>query len=112
MVISIPDPLHIPYQNWLCSAPLDLLSGKQLPWTKDPKRFERWAAGKTGLPLVDANMRELAATGTHTHAHTCTRTHIHTHTHIHIQHHTHIHSHTYTHARTHAQKHAKTHAHT
>ena len=25
--------------------------------------FERWKAGQTGLPLVDANMRELAATG-------------------------------------------------
>ncbi|WP_246533210.1 DASH family cryptochrome [Pseudomonas lalucatii] len=26
-------------------------------------RFRRWCLGRTGLPLVDANMRELAATG-------------------------------------------------
>mmetsp|Transcript_19646 Transcript_19646/g.54802 ORF Transcript_19646/g.54802 Transcript_19646/m.54802 type:complete len:584 (+) Transcript_19646:357-2108(+) len=37
--------------------------GKKLPWVNDLKRYERWAQGKTGLPLVDANMRELAATG-------------------------------------------------
>ncbi|QLC72984.1 DASH family cryptochrome [Pseudomonas sp. LPB0260] len=27
------------------------------------QRFQRWCQGRTGLPLVDANMRELAATG-------------------------------------------------
>eukprot|EP00892_Ulva_mutabilis_P004025 jgi/Ulvmu1/1995/UM012_0157.1 len=36
---------------------------KQLPWTSDEELFELWKAGRTGLPLVDANMRELAATG-------------------------------------------------
>jgi deoxyribodipyrimidine photo-lyase len=34
-----------------------------LPWKDDPTRFELWKAGMTGFPLVDANMRELAATG-------------------------------------------------
>jgi deoxyribodipyrimidine photo-lyase len=29
----------------------------------DPARLEAWAAGRTGFPLVDAGMRELAATG-------------------------------------------------
>ena len=29
----------------------------------DPARFDTWCAGKTGQPLVDAAMRELAATG-------------------------------------------------
>ncbi len=29
----------------------------------DPEAMRRWREGKTGLPLVDANMRELAATG-------------------------------------------------
>ncbi|KAI8473501.1 MAG: cryptochrome DASH1 [Monoraphidium minutum] len=38
-------------------------SGAALPWSRDPELFERWAAGRTGMPLVDANMRELAATG-------------------------------------------------
>lgn len=32
-------------------------------WTKDYARFERWASGQTGIPFVDANMRELNATG-------------------------------------------------
>ncbi|PZW63677.1 deoxyribodipyrimidine photo-lyase [Pseudomonas sp. URMO17WK12:I1] len=27
------------------------------------ERFEQWAQGRTGMPLVDANMRELVATG-------------------------------------------------
>jgi deoxyribodipyrimidine photo-lyase len=35
----------------------------QLPWKQDWTRFELWRDGMTGFPLVDANMRELAATG-------------------------------------------------
>ncbi|WP_439886978.1 DASH family cryptochrome [Pseudomonas sp. MBLB4123] len=31
--------------------------------TQLDQRFQRWCHGRTGLPLVDANMRELAATG-------------------------------------------------
>jgi hypothetical protein len=38
-------------------------SGLPLVWSRDPELFERWAKGTTGMPLVDANMRELAATG-------------------------------------------------
>jgi deoxyribodipyrimidine photo-lyase len=34
-----------------------------IPWKQDWKRFEIWQTGNTGFPLVDANMRELAATG-------------------------------------------------
>jgi len=36
-----------------------------LPWRRDDGRedFERWTAGQTGFPIVDAGMRELAATG-------------------------------------------------
>ncbi len=33
------------------------------PWKQDWQQFQRWQQGKTGFPLVDANMRELAATG-------------------------------------------------
>ncbi|MFN8301065.1 MAG: DASH family cryptochrome [Saprospiraceae bacterium] len=29
----------------------------------DRTAFEKWSAGKTGIPFIDANMRELAATG-------------------------------------------------
>lgn len=32
-------------------------------WDPPGERFERWRAGQTGFPLVDAGMRELAATG-------------------------------------------------
>lgn len=32
-------------------------------WTDDWRRFERWIDGCTGMPLVDAGMRELAQTG-------------------------------------------------
>ena len=36
----------------------------QLPApTHNPQGFERWCQGRTGQPLVDAGMRELAATG-------------------------------------------------
>lgn len=33
------------------------------PWSADPERWRRWRDGQTGMPLVDANMRELVATG-------------------------------------------------
>ncbi|KAL4856395.1 Cryptochrome DASH [Chlorella vulgaris] len=32
-------------------------------WRQDPELFGRWVQGQTGLPFVDACMRELAATG-------------------------------------------------
>jgi deoxyribodipyrimidine photo-lyase len=32
-------------------------------WVKDQEQLQAWVQGKTGMPLVDANMRELAATG-------------------------------------------------
>ena len=32
-------------------------------WAHSPKAFQRWAGGATGLPFVDACMRELATTG-------------------------------------------------
>jgi deoxyribodipyrimidine photo-lyase len=39
------------------------LQGVDLIWTEDWARFDLWRTGQTGFPLVDANMRELAATG-------------------------------------------------
>jgi len=36
---------------------------KDKPWRDHPPSFERWANGTTGIPLVDANMRELNRTG-------------------------------------------------
>jgi deoxyribodipyrimidine photo-lyase len=32
-------------------------------WRRDDKDFHRWCEGKTGVPFVDANMRELNQTG-------------------------------------------------
>ncbi len=34
-----------------------------IPWRNDQADFEKWKAGKTGFPLVDAGMRQLNATG-------------------------------------------------
>jgi len=35
----------------------------RIVWRQSPGDFERWKSGMTGYPLVDAGMRELAATG-------------------------------------------------
>ena len=37
--------------------------GKNVSWSGTPESLQKWKEGRTGLPLVDANMRELAATG-------------------------------------------------
>lgn len=39
------------------------LRGIDIPWKQDWDRFNLWREGNTGYPLVDANMREFAATG-------------------------------------------------
>lgn len=39
------------------------LRGVTLPWSTDERLFEAWRTGTTGYPLIDAGMRELAATG-------------------------------------------------
>jgi deoxyribodipyrimidine photo-lyase len=36
---------------------------ERIAWREDPRRFRRWREGTTGFPLVDAGMRQLAATG-------------------------------------------------
>lgn len=35
----------------------------RIPWINDEEQFERWCAGRTGVPIVDAGMRQLNATG-------------------------------------------------
>lgn len=42
-------------------------------WRADAELLRRWKEGATGWPLVDANMRELAATGGWVGARTCVR---------------------------------------
>ncbi|HAC64582.1 MAG TPA: cryptochrome DASH [Cyanothece sp. UBA12306] len=39
------------------------LQGLTIPWQEDWDIFTLWQQGKTGYPLVDANMRELSMTG-------------------------------------------------
>jgi deoxyribodipyrimidine photo-lyase len=39
------------------------LQGIDLDWKQDWERFDLWREGRTGFPLVDANMREIATTG-------------------------------------------------
>lgn len=36
---------------------------KKMTWKKNPEAFEKWSQGKTGVPLVDAGMRQLVITG-------------------------------------------------
>jgi deoxyribodipyrimidine photo-lyase len=36
---------------------------RAFPWRSDPAALETWQRGMTGYPIVDAGMRELAATG-------------------------------------------------
>jgi deoxyribodipyrimidine photo-lyase len=33
------------------------------PWKRDPALFQRWCSGETGVPIVDAAMRQLKETG-------------------------------------------------
>lgn len=39
------------------------LQGLEIQWKEDREQFQLWQAGQTGIPFIDANMRELAATG-------------------------------------------------
>ncbi len=36
---------------------------RRVEWRNDEEEFKRWCTGETGFPIVDAGMRELAATG-------------------------------------------------
>ncbi|MBK6904664.1 MAG: deoxyribodipyrimidine photo-lyase [Saprospirales bacterium] len=36
---------------------------ENIEWRNDPAEFQAWREGRTGYPIVDAGMRELAATG-------------------------------------------------
>ncbi|HKK24983.1 MAG TPA: DASH family cryptochrome [Gracilimonas sp.] len=39
------------------------IQGKSRNWDTDKKKFKKWAEGNTGIPFIDANMRELNKTG-------------------------------------------------
>ncbi len=42
---------------------VDGINGKSESWKEDEEAFQRWANGTTGIPFIDANMRELNQTG-------------------------------------------------
>ena len=50
---------HFPY----CEQGCFKRAYDAMHWLGDPRHFESWRAGQTGYPIVDAGMRELAATG-------------------------------------------------
>ncbi len=39
------------------------IRGKRFEWAHDPDTFRKWADAETGIPMIDANMRELNETG-------------------------------------------------
>jgi deoxyribodipyrimidine photo-lyase len=39
------------------------IQGKKRSWDHDMEKFELWAEGNTGIPFIDANVRELNKTG-------------------------------------------------
>lgn len=39
------------------------IQDKNRDWSQDESKFQKWAEGNTGIPFIDANMRELNATG-------------------------------------------------
>ena len=50
---------HFPYTVTSCFNPVY----NSIPWINNRSWFRAWCDGKTGIPLVDAGMRELNATG-------------------------------------------------
>lgn len=58
------------YYKYLLFHTPDLCLGRaynkkwdQFPWQNNPSELERWQQGKTGVPIVDAAMRQLNTTG-------------------------------------------------
>jgi deoxyribodipyrimidine photo-lyase len=50
---------HRPEQLTTALRPI----GRHIPWRNERGEFDRWCEGTTGVPFVDAGMRELAETG-------------------------------------------------
>ncbi len=50
---------HFPYIVHSCFKP----EFNEIQWNHDEERFQLWCEGKTGIPIVDAGMRELNQTG-------------------------------------------------
>lgn len=50
---------HFPHVTERCFNP----AYDRIQWRNVPEEFEKWKEGKTGIPIVDAGMRELRSTG-------------------------------------------------
>jgi deoxyribodipyrimidine photo-lyase len=50
---------HFPHSETKCFKP----QYENIQWRNNEEEFEKWCAGQTGYPFVDAGMRELNATG-------------------------------------------------
>jgi deoxyribodipyrimidine photo-lyase len=50
---------HFPYVRKTAFNPLL----RNIPWRNNEAEFEAWKEGRTGVPIVDAGMRQLKATG-------------------------------------------------
>lgn len=57
------------YQHLVVAFP-DVCKGRPfkqeteaIAWRSDPEVFDRWCQGRTGIPIIDAGMRQLRATG-------------------------------------------------
>jgi deoxyribodipyrimidine photo-lyase len=50
---------HFPHSATKCFKP----QYENIQWRNNEEEFEKWCAGQTGYPFVDAGMRELNATG-------------------------------------------------
>lgn len=44
---------HLPFKQ----------STQNIPWRDDPVALEKWQQGQTGIPIIDAGMRQMLATG-------------------------------------------------
>jgi len=44
---------HLPFKQ----------STQNIPWCDDPVALEKWQQGQTGIPIIDAGMRQMLATG-------------------------------------------------
>lgn len=44
---------HLPFKQ----------STQNIPWRDDPAALEKWQHGQTGIPIIDAGMRQMLATG-------------------------------------------------
>ncbi|HSJ25951.1 MAG TPA: deoxyribodipyrimidine photo-lyase [Longimicrobiales bacterium] len=50
------------HRPWLAERPMDARLAA-LEWDDDEALIDAWQAGRTGIPVIDAGMRQLAATG-------------------------------------------------